>query len=75
MLMFEQRTRAYIYRVLVAAGAVATTYGLIEGNELATWLGLASVVLNVLPVANTPVENKLDTKDILQDEDEYFEEA
>jgi hypothetical protein len=37
----------------MAAGAVATFYGILEGEELAVWLGLAAVVLNILPASNT----------------------
>lgn len=54
--------RAYIYRVLLAAGAVGVFYGLISSEELAIWGGLIVVVLNILPTANTSVvaEKQLD---------------
>jgi hypothetical protein len=51
--MISEQIRAHIYRILMAGGAVATFYGLLEGEELAVWLGLAAVVLNILPAANT----------------------
>lgn len=51
--IFTQQVRAYIYRVLMAAGVVALVYGLLTESEIATWLGLAGAVLNILPVANT----------------------
>lgn len=54
MKMPSQDVRAYIYRVLLAAGAVATFYGLMTAEELAVWGGLAVTVLMVLPTANTP---------------------
>lgn len=53
---FTQSRRAYIYRCLVAAGAVGLFYGVLDDNELAAWLGLSAVVLNVMPVANTPIK-------------------
>ena len=53
MKMPSMKVRAYIYRVLVAAGAVAVFYGLLTSNEVATWLGFAAIVFNVLPTANT----------------------
>jgi hypothetical protein len=37
----------------MAAGAVAMFYGILSNEELAVWLGLASVALNVLPATNT----------------------
>jgi hypothetical protein len=48
--------RAWIYRVLIAVGAVVGAYGLLEANEVATWLGLAAVVLNIMPAGNTSVK-------------------
>lgn len=53
MYFLTESRRAYIYRVLAAAGAIAFGYGLVSSEELATWLGAAAVVLNVLPIANT----------------------
>jgi hypothetical protein len=49
----NETTRAYIYRILVAVGAVVAGYGLITINELALWLGIATAVLNIMPAANT----------------------
>jgi len=37
--------RGYLYRVLVAAAAVAAGYGIVTSEELALWLGLAATVL------------------------------
>lgn len=37
----------------MAAGAVAMFYGILSNEELAVWLGFASVALNVLPATNT----------------------
>ena len=51
--MPSEQIRAYIYRLLMAAGAIAMFYGMITNEELAVWLGLASVALNVLPATNT----------------------
>lgn len=53
MSWFTERRRAYIYRVLMAVGALVTGYGLLSANEIALWLGLAAVVLNIMPTANT----------------------
>lgn len=52
--IFTQKRRAYIYRVALAAGAVAVFYGLITADELAIWAGAIATVLMVLPTANTP---------------------
>jgi hypothetical protein len=51
--MPSEQIRAYVYRILMAAGAVAMFYGILSNEELAVWLGLASVALNVLPATNT----------------------
>lgn len=51
--MPNEQIRAYVYRILMAAGAVAMFYGILSNEELAVWLGLAGVALNVLPATNT----------------------
>lgn len=56
--MPNEKVRAYIYRVLIAAGAVVGFYGMMTSNEIAMWLGVAGVVLNVMPAANTPTDTK-----------------
>ena len=48
--------RGYIYRVLIAAGAIIAAYGWVSSDQVAQWLGLLAVVLNVMPAANTPVK-------------------
>lgn len=53
MKMPSEKVRAYVYRILVGLGAVAACYGWLSGEEIATWLGLAAIVFNVLPTANT----------------------
>jgi hypothetical protein len=54
--VFTEQVRGYVYRVLIAVGAVVGAYGLLEANEVATWLGLAAVVLNIMPSANTSIK-------------------
>lgn len=54
--IFNQQVRAYIYRTLIAVGAIVGFYGFMSANEVASWLGLAAVVLNILPTANTSVK-------------------
>jgi hypothetical protein len=51
--MPSEQIRAYIYRILMAGGAVAMFYGILSNEELTVWLGFAAVVLNVLPATNT----------------------
>lgn len=53
MSWFTEIRRAWIYRVLIAAGAVAAGYGLLSDNEIALWAGLVATVLNIMPAANT----------------------
>ena len=59
--MPSEATRAWIYRILLALGAIAAAYGFLTNEQLVAWLGVAAAVLNILPVANTTT--KLDTKD------------
>jgi hypothetical protein len=51
--MPNEQTRAYIYRILAAAGAVAAGTGIITGDDIVLWLGLAAAVLNIMPAMNT----------------------
>lgn len=50
-----QTQRAYIYRILIAVGTIATGYGLITADQTALWLGLATAILNIMPAANTDI--------------------
>lgn len=54
--MLTEQKRAYIYRILIAIGTVATGYGLITADQVALWLGLATAILNVMPAANTSTQ-------------------
>lgn len=52
--MPNEATRAWIYRVLVAAVPVLIAYGVLDEATAAVWVGLAAAVLGVgLAVANT----------------------
>jgi hypothetical protein len=48
--------RGWVYRILVAVGALVAGYGFMSGEQIAQWLGLAAVVLNIMPTANTSVK-------------------
>lgn len=53
--------RAYIYGILVAAGAVALVYGLVNVEQLGVWLALGGAVLglsNGLALANVDKQGK-----------------
>lgn len=50
----SQNTRAYIYRVALAAGGVAAFYGWLSHEEVAVWGGFAATVLGTgLAAVNT----------------------
>lgn len=55
--VIPEKTRAWIYRIAVAAVPVLTGYGVVEDSKAALWLGLIGAVLgfgtNVLASANT----------------------
>lgn len=43
--------RRWAYGVLLAAGAVATTYGIVSNEQLAAWLVLGGALLGVTGLA------------------------
>ena len=52
--MPNEATRAWIYRVLVAAVPVLIAYGVLDEATAAVWIGLAAAVLGVgLAAVNT----------------------
>lgn len=54
MFIKNNAARAYIYGILVAAGAIALVYGLVTNEELVVWLALGGAILgNGLALANT----------------------
>lgn len=55
-----ETTRAYIYRILIAAGTIALGYGLITADQIAVWLGLATAILNIMPAANTKINGDVE---------------
>jgi NCAIR mutase (PurE)-related protein len=57
----KESTRAWIYRVAVAAVPVLVGYGVVEDSKAALWVGLAGAVLgfgtNLLASANTSTKS------------------
>lgn len=51
--IFTEPVRGWIYRVALAAGSVATVYGLLTDEQTVTLLGLVAAILNILPTLNT----------------------
>lgn len=55
--IIPEKTRAWIYRISVAAVPLLTGYGMIEDSKAALWLGVVGAILgfgtNVLASANT----------------------
>lgn len=61
--LFSERNRAYAYRILVAAGPLAATYGLLSKEEVALWLALAAQTLGVgLAARHTSTHKKGNTQ-------------
>lgn len=56
----SEKTRAYIYRILLAVSPLVTFYGLLSEQETVLWLGVAGVVLNILPAMNTSIKGDKD---------------
>lgn len=58
---FDVKARAYIYRVLLAAGAVAASYGYITSEEVLVWSGFFATALGTgLATANTSTKEDPD---------------
>lgn len=55
--MPSEKVRGYIYRILVAVGALVGVLGYLTGEQLAAVLGVATAVLNVMPAANTQIKD------------------
>lgn len=54
---FDEKTRGWIYRIVLAVGALLAGYGLVTSDQLLTWVGVAAAVLNIMPTANTTVKS------------------
>lgn len=54
--MFTEKTRGYIYRILVAVGALAAVFGYLTGEQTVAILGVGAAVLNVMPSMNTSIK-------------------
>lgn len=54
--VFTPEVRGWIYRVLIAVGAILVTYGVVSADELAVWLGVVVALLNVMPAGNTSIK-------------------
>ena len=53
----NEPTRAWIYRILVAAVPVLIAYGVLDEATAAVWVGLAAAVLGIgLAVGNTSIK-------------------
>lgn len=54
--VFTVEVRGWIYRVLIAVGALLVAYGVVSADELAVWLGVVVAVLNIMPAGNTSIK-------------------
>lgn len=53
MKILTPEVRAWIYRVLIAVGVLVSGYGFMTSDQVAQWIGLAAVVLNIMPTTFT----------------------
>lgn len=56
MLNIDERVRGYIYRVLIAVGALVGVLGYLSGEQITAILGVLTAVLNVMPASNTSIK-------------------
>jgi len=57
--LFDQKHRAYYYRVLIALGPVLVLYGVVSVESWPIWLALISQVLGVtMAAANTSTKDQ-----------------
>jgi hypothetical protein len=59
--VFTVEVRGWIYRVLMAVGVLVAGYGLLSADQVAQWVGLAAVILNIMPTANTSVKKPVES--------------
>lgn len=57
MKFLTPEVRAWIYRILVAVGALVAGYGFISGEQLALWLGVVTALLNIMPTGFTSTKH------------------
>lgn len=55
---FDEKTRGWIYRILLAVGTLLAGYGVLTSDQLVQWVGVAMAVLNIMPTTNTSVKAK-----------------
>jgi len=55
---FDEKTRGWIYRILLAVGALLAGYGILTSDQLVQWVGVAMAVLNIMPTTNTSIKAK-----------------
>lgn len=60
--LFCERNRAYLYRILVTAGPLAVTYGVLSKEDVALWLAFAAQTLGVGLAARHTSTQKGNTK-------------
>lgn len=57
--MFDEKTRAYLYRISLGVMILLVSYGFISESELAQWAFLAAAILGIggesLAVGNTSI--------------------
>lgn len=58
--ILSEQFRGWLYRILVAVGALVAGFGLITGEQLALILGVVVAVLNIMPSANTSITKSED---------------
>lgn len=54
--ILTEPVRGYIYRVLLAVGALLAGVGVLTDDQLALILGVVIAALNIMPSANTSVK-------------------
>lgn len=62
--IFNEQVRGWIYRVLLAVGALLAGFGILTNDQLTLILGVVVAVLNVMPSVNTSVK-KTDTDELI----------
>ena len=70
--MFSVEVRGWIYRILIAVGALVAGYGFISADQLALWVGVAVAVLNIMPTANTSVKSTAASQAFVPDTAQAF---
>lgn len=65
---FDERTRAYLYRIAIAVMPILIMYGVVSEQEAAVWIGVVAALLSIS--ANTMAAKNTTTTRVFTSQEE-----